>query len=379
MVLKEFIQKLPKVELHVHLEGTVTAEFWLSLIQNRSFLKRFAANQGSFHKTKGVGAKEYFRKLQSLCRYYRKHFFQFPFFSPYSLNHLAQRYQYRTFEDFLDTYGDILRSFNSVENLKELVKMHLLKSAKQNIRYCEVMITPWFFEKMGFDFFEMMDAMDEGANWVEKRENIQMKLIFDGPRNFGKSVVKEVFEAALKDRTNRVIGVGLGGDEINFPASLFKEEFEFARSHGLNVIAHAGETDGERSMEDAIEVLKAQRLGHGLSIRPNSRLESLICSKNITIEACPLSNIATGCLSEIKQHPLKGYLSRGYQVTLNSDDPALFNTSLNKEFYTAQKVFGLNREALTQLSLNAVNGAFLPRDVKTTMQREVSSFLERYG
>lgn len=371
-----FIANLPKVELHVHLEGTVTPEFWLNLVKARRLCERFASEQNSFRTAKGGMIKNIFLQLNSIRKYYGKQFPRSPFIWPYSLQHLTQRYNFQFFSDFLDTYGDILRSFNTEEDLKDLVKNHLLRAAEQNIRYCEVMFTPWFFEKMGFNFFEMMDAIDEGAKWVEERKNIKMKMIFDGPRNFGQEVVKEVFQAALKDRTNRVIGVGLGGDEKNFPARWFKNEFDFARANGLKMIAHAGEIDGEKSMLDAIEILNVSRLGHGLNISKNSRLDHLVRERGITIDACPNSNIATGVLSKIEDHPIKKYLDRGYQVTLNSDDPALFKTSLNKEFQTIEKVFGLKTAEIAQLSINAVDGSFLPLEERSALKKEIQKSVD---
>lgn len=369
-----FISQLPKVELHVHLEGTVTPEFWSNLVKHRSLLQRFVFQQNSFRNNQSSIFQKIAFHLNSIKSYYQNQFLKSPFLCPFSITHLKKRYNYRYFSDFLDTYGDILRSFNSEDDLKQLVKNYLHDAAAQNVRYCEMMFTPWFFEKMGFDFFDLMFAIDEGAKSVEQKCNIQMKLLFDGPRNFGNEVVKEVFDSALKDPTGRVIGVGLGGDEKNFPAKWFKDEFDFAKANGLKLIAHAGETDGEQSMTDAIEYLQVSRLGHGLGVKENSRLESLILKHPITIDACPNSNIATGSLDDIKKHPLKEYLRRGYPVTINSDDPALFKTSLTKEFETAKNILGLNNQELIQLSKNAVSGSFLSNEDKRKLWDELTAF-----
>ena len=292
-----FIKKLPKVELHVHLEGAVSPEFWMTLI-----------------KKKGPNS------------------------SIPSLKELKQQFQFQTFNDFLNLYRDILFTFTSPLDFYELTHYFLHDLIKQNVRYCEVMMTPWFMQQQGIDYHEMMSEIDRAAKELEDKSEIEMKIILDGPRNFGNEVVREVFTTAMQDRTGRVIGVGLGGDEKNFPARLFKNEFEYARASGLEAIAHAGETDGEHSMLDAIELLKISRMGHCLGIKSSSKLEEMIMERQITLDLCPWSNVATGSLTSIEKHPLPDYLKRGYPITLNSDDPGIFNTTITREYQTMQRL-----------------------------------------
>jgi aminodeoxyfutalosine deaminase len=332
--ISKFIQELPKVELHLHLEGCVTPELWLKLIQ------------------------KYQPDAQT------------------TIQALEARFVYASFFDFMDTYRDIIFSFQEPEDIYDLTKFVMNQLVQQNVRYCEVMFTPFFFVKRGIPYKEMMDAVDKAAKEVELNHPIVMKLIFDGPRNFGTEVVSEVFDMAINDTTGRVIGVGLGGDELNYPATLFQKEFEKAQSCGLKLIAHAGETDGEQSMIDTIEKLKVNRIGHGIGITKNSKLDALIRERDITIDLCPGSNLATGVLKSLEDHPFWEYYQSGYKVSLNSDDPGLFKTSLNLEYFKMAELHNLSEKDLIQIVLNGISGTFLSEVEKNMLAAEVKSYLK---
>jgi len=331
--ISDFIHQLPKVELHLHLEGCVTPEFWLSLIQR--------------HQTD----------------------------SQTTIEDLEKRFVYQSFFDFMDTYRDIIFSFQEPVDIYHLTKFALNHLVRQKVRYCEMMFTPFFFVERGLPYREILNAIDIAAKEVEADHPIKMKLIFDGPRNFGTEVVAEVFEMAAGDHTGRVIGVGLGGDELNYPPHLFQKEFEKAASYGLNLIAHAGETAGEKSMIDAILKLKVSRIGHGLGITKDSLLESLIRENKITIDLCPGSNLATGVINSLEDHPFREYYHRNYAISLNSDDPGLFKTSLNQEYLTMAERHHLTEKDLIQIVLNGISGTFLSDADKKILSTEVESYL----
>jgi adenosine deaminase len=326
----DFINALPKVELHVHLEGTVTPLFWKHLLN--------------------------------------KHQLQHPV--P-GLPDLEQRFRYKSFNDFLALFRDVIYSFKTPEDFYDLTRLFLQSAVEQNIRHCEVMLTPWFVVQQGIDYQELMAEIDRAAREVEATAAITMKLILDGPRNFGKEVVKEVFEMAARDKTGRVIGVGLGGDEKNYPAKWYADEFKYAQAEGLATVAHAGETAGEQSMLDAIMYLNPSRLGHCLGIPRSSRLEQLIFSRGITLDLCPWSNVATGVIDSIEKHPMYDYLRRGYPITLNSDDPGMFGNRLLKEYKTMADLHPVSIDQLGTLAKNAVNGAFLSNGRKLELAREI--------
>ncbi|MBU2512542.1 adenosine deaminase [bacterium] len=334
----ELIKRLPKAELHVHLEGSVTPEFWKHLLEKHCPLDPIP-----------------------------------------SLDELQSRFRYDSFQGFIDVYRDIIFSFRSPHDFYELTQLYLKNAVKQNIRYVEMMMTPWFIIRQGIDLDELLSEIDRAAKEIEKDSDIDLKLIFDGPRNFGKEIVQEVFNMAAKDRTGRVIGVGLGGDEKNYPALLFIDCFDYARAEGFNTIAHAGETAGAQSMLDTIKLLKVSRLGHCLGIPRASELESLVFEKGVTLDLCPLSNVATRAIASIEQHPMFEYLQRGYPITLNSDDPGMFTNSLTLEYETLLSLHAVSAEQLGQLSKNAVQGSFLNKTTKNRLITEIEQVGQDFG
>lgn len=335
--LTELIKQLPKAELHVHLEGSVTPAFWKHLLEKH-------ASSGPIP----------------------------------SLEALKNRFHYDSFAAFLEVYRDVVFSFNSPDDFYELTLLYLNNALTHNIRYVEMMMTPWFSVKRGINLAEILAEIDRAAKEIEKKADITLKLIFDGPRNFGRDVVQDVFTMATEDRTGRVIGVGLGGDEKNFPAHLFRDCFAFARAEGFNTIAHAGETAGEASMIDAVELLKVSRLGHCLGIPRQSRLERLILEKEITLDMCPWSNVTTRVIDSISDHPMFDYLQRNYPVTLNTDDPGMFGNTLTKEYETLVECHDVSAEQLAQLCKNSVLGSFLPKDGKSALLAEIEGTLKTF-
>ncbi|MCP4298565.1 MAG: adenosine deaminase [Proteobacteria bacterium] len=329
-----YIENLPKAELHLHLEGSVTPSSWYKLLKKHS-------NGGEIE----------------------------------SVETLSRRFEFSTFIEFLAAYKDVLDAIKDPSDFYDLTKDLLNSLVAQSVRYCEVMFTPYFMTQKGIDLQEILQEIKRALTETKKTGDIDMKLIFDGPRNFGNEVVRQVFNHALEDRTGLVIGVGLGGDEAKFPARQFVDEFDFARSQGLQLIAHAGETAGEQSMVDAIELLGVSRIGHALGISENSHLEHLILEKNITLDLCPWSNVATGVIDSINEHPFPRYHKNAYPVTLNTDDPGFFFTSLVKEYGTMQSLYQLTSEDLIQISKNSISGSFMGSSDKTRLLEEINQSL----
>lgn len=312
------IAALPKAELHVHLEGFMDLTSWRAMTER----------QGTW--------------------------------TPERQTEMEAHFAFKTFPFFLKCFGAVIFSFTSPEDFYDLTKKALSDLAAQGVVYAEVMLTPAFFVDRGIDFAEMMGEIDRAA---KEEPSVEMKLIFDGARNFGPEAVAHNFKLAAQDPTGRVIGVGLGGDEANFPARLFKEQFDWARAQGFRATCHAGEAAGEESIIEAVEVLGAERLGHALGIRPGSRAEELILARQLTLDLCPHSNQVTGVCLDLNEHPLPDYLARGYRVTLNSDDPGFFRSDLLTEYAWAQER-GLSADQLKGLAAQSFQGSFLEPALK---------------
>lgn len=336
--VQSFLNEVPKIELHLHLEGSITPQRWHSLIHKHQ-------NQEFLH-----------------C----------------SVEDLKKRYQFVSFMDFIQIYAAVVRNLKQIDDFYDITKDLLENLVLQNIRYCEVMFTPWFFTRNGLDLHEILQEIDRAAKEMEKSHQIEMKLIFDGPRNFGVDVVQEVFEMATQDKTGRVIGVGLGGDEKNYPAEWFQKPFEFAHAHGLKATAHAGETAGEESIINAIEKLKVERLGHALGIQKSSRAEELIQKKGITLDLCPTSNVCTRVLPQVENHPFLNYFKEGYSITLNSDDPTFFHTNLKKEYELIARMHQLTIPQITQILRNSVEGSFLTKEKKDNYLFEILQISDKW-
>ena len=326
----ERLIKLPKFELHVHLEGFVDLTFWEEMV-----------------KAQGTWTSERAQAMQA---------------------HFA----FKSFPLFLKCFGAVIYSFLSPADFYRLARYAAERLKAQGVVYAEVMMTPPFFVNRGIDFFEMMAEVDRGFTSVEIEGGPQIKLIFDGARNFGNAEVRHCFELAAQDKTGRVIGVGLGGDEVNFPARDFVDEFKWAQAQGLHLTCHAGEAAGAQSIMEAVQLLGAERLGHALGIEAGSALEEEILKNSVALDLCPHSNLTTGVLATLDQHPLEAYLARGHRVSLSSDDPGFFRTDLIKELSWA---WGLGGETLVkQVNQSALLASFMPPAQKTRWATEIAQF-----
>jgi len=191
-----------------------------------------------------------------------------------------------------------------------------------------------------------------------------VRWIFDAIRHFGTEHAREVLRWAAHFRSRGVVGFGIGGDEAGGPARLFPDIFREARDLGLHCVAHAGEACGPESIRDAVELLGAERIGHGLTAIRDPGVMALLRERRIPVEVCPSSNVSTGLIARFQDHPLPKFLEAGLVVTLNSDDPAMFGTTLQEEFLQAARCFELSRATMAGLCRNAVHASFLGEEEK---------------
>jgi aminodeoxyfutalosine deaminase len=182
-------------------------------------------------------------------------------------------------------------------------------------------------------------------------------------RQFGAEPAQMVFELAAKYRDRNVIGIGIGGDEKKGPPEMFREQYAYAADHGLRLTAHAGESDGPESIWGALN-LGAERIGHGLTAYQDAELMDELATRQVPIEICMTSNLRTSCCAKISDHPVRRYFDQGLMITLNSDDPAMFGSTLNQEYELAQREFGFTDEHLRELARNSFEASFLPAEKK---------------
>jgi adenosine deaminase/aminodeoxyfutalosine deaminase len=216
--------------------------------------------------------------------------------------------------------------------------------------------------------------MEAGRKRAEKDFGVSVLWIFDAVRHFGVEEGYSVVNLALKlrneqlarERATSIIGFGIGGDERRAAAGEFNELYRHAADHGLRLTAHAGETVGPESIWAAINI-GAERIGHGLHAFDDPELIEVLAERQIPIEVCISSNVRTNCCAGIDKHPVRRMFDSGLMITLNSDDPAMFQTTVAREYQIAHEIFGFTQDQLRELARNSFEASFLPADEKVRM------------
>jgi aminodeoxyfutalosine deaminase len=314
-----FIRALPKAELHLHLEGSVAPHTLIELRQRH-------------------GKESTLAEAESI-------------------------YQYEDFLGFLMAFKTLTDDLQTPEDY-ELITYRLMQQLRaENVLHTEVYVSVGVCVWRKQDFEAIFEGLERGRARGEKDFNVSLLWIFDAVRQFGPEPAQRVFELAAKYRDRNVIGIGIGGDEVKGPPELFREQYVYAKDQGLRLTAHAGESAGPESIWGALN-LGAERIGHGLTASQDPELIEELSKRQIPVEICLTSNLRTACCTKISDHPVKSYFDHGLMLTLNTDDPAMFGTSLNLEFELAQKEFGFTGEHLRELARNSFEASFLPPEKK---------------
>jgi adenosine deaminase/aminodeoxyfutalosine deaminase len=315
-----FILSLPKAELHLHLEGSIEPSTLLELRLR--------------HGMEGA-----------------------------SLAEVEQFYSYSDFKGFLATFKDVTGHLRAPEDY-ELITYRLMERLKgQNILHAEVIVSAGVCLWRKQDFAAIFEGLERGRQRGEKEFGVSVLWIFDAIRQFGADKAQPVLDLAIQFRDRNVVAFGIGGDERAGPPEWFAGVYARAAEHGLHLTAHAGESAGPDSVWGALN-LKAERIGHGLTAGQDAELIEELAERQIPIEICVTSNLRTGCCAELAQHPVRSYFDQGLMLTLNSDDPAMFRTSLVQEYALVQEAFGFTDEHLRELARNSFEASYLGAERK---------------
>jgi aminodeoxyfutalosine deaminase len=315
-----FILSLPKAELHLHLEGSIEPSTLLELRQR--------------HGMDGA-----------------------------SLGEVEQLYNYADFKGFLSAFKDVTGHLRAPEDY-ELITYRLMERLKaQNVLHAEVIVSVGVCLWREQDFAAIFEGLERGRLRGEKNFDISLLWIFDAIRQFGAEKAQSVLDLAIQFRDRNVVAFGIGGDEIAGPPEWFAGVYARAAEHGLHLTAHAGESAGPESIWGALN-LKAERIGHGLTAGQDPELIEELAERQVPLEICVTSNLRTGCCAELAQHPVRRYFDAGLMLTVNSDDPAMFRTSLVAEYALVQETFGFSDEHLRELARNSFEASFLPPEKK---------------
>jgi adenosine deaminase len=328
--LASYIEAMPKVELHVHLEGAIRPETLLTL------------------------AHRHHRPLPAD-----------------TVTGLQQWYTFTSFDHFIEIYKVISSCLCTVEDIELTTREFLAGQAAQNIRHTEATYTGYTqYRVNGLPFAEQLAAINRARAWAAESLNVSMTLTVDISREVPAEEGLRVADWAISGLGNGVTGFGLGGPEVGHPPEKFQAAFDRARAAGLASLPHAGETVGPASIWGALRALRAERIGHGVRCLEDPDLVRELRARQIPLEVCPTSNVCLHVAPSLAQHPLPQLLAEGLYVTLNSDDPPLFNTTLTEEYQRAAQAFALGPETLEQLSLNALRASRRPEADRGALEQQ---------
>ncbi len=334
--IEKFIKDMPKVELHVHLEGSV--------------------------------------QPQTLLKLAKRHSVTLP---ADDLAGLRKWYTFRDFSHFLDIYMTVSGCLRTAQDIELIAREFLMGQAEQNIVYSEVTFTPHNqYSNNQLGFREQLDAVNRARTWAEKELGVRMGIIMDIPRHIRPEEGEMIADWAIEGYGNGVIAFGLGGPETGNPPEKFQKAFDKVKRAGIPCILHAGEVEGPSSIWKALQVADSQRIGHGVRAIEDPELVAYLREKQIPLEVCPTSNICLKVYPSLAEHSLPRLMEEELYVTINSDDPPMFNTTLTNEYIVGRKSFNWGQDTIEQLVLNAVNVTLLPKDEREIMGREFKAAFE---
>ena len=336
---REFIRLTPKAEIHLHLEGSIDLDTLVRLIEKRAGPVRPEARRA-----------------------------------------LAGLYRHRDFPDFLRHFRALCSELREPEDFALITTDLCRRLQRDGVLYAEVMCSPGIFEEAGIPIDEILDAVSRSARRYRELEGgPRLVILLDGIRQWGIEGMERVVEAAAAGRRSDVIGIGMGGDERSLPTAAFASVYREARRLGLHTVIHAGEFDGPRSVWEAIDELEVERVGHGVRSVEDHDLVAALARRGIPLECCPTSNIMTGVVSSWECHPIRALHRAGVRVTVNSDDPAMFGTTLIDEWEALAGRLDLSAGEVLSIGLQTGRATFLPQEAKDALLDAMRAAAARAG
>jgi aminodeoxyfutalosine deaminase len=330
--LASFIAGLPKAELHVHHVGSASPRIVAELAQR--------------HPTTSV---------------------------PTDAAELAAYFQFEDFAKFIEIYLTVVDLVRTADDVRMLTYEIGREMATQGIRYAELTCSPYTSVTRGIDANAYCEALEDARRSAERDFGLVLRWCFDIPGEDGVPAADETARIATEIAPEGLVSFGLGGPEIGWPRTLFKPAFDRAIAAGLHSVPHAGESTGPQTIWDSIRELRAERIGHGTSSTQDPELLAYLADHDIALEVCPTSNVATRVVPSLAEHPVREMAAAGVPVTINSDDPPMFGTSLSREYAIAADLLGLDEAGLGDLAKTAVRVSFADDALKRRLTEEIDA------
>jgi aminodeoxyfutalosine deaminase len=293
---------------------------------------------------------------------------------PADLDQLRDFYTFRDFGHFIEVYLAVVDLLREPQDIRLLTYEVATDMAAQNIRYAELTLTPWTSVQTGIPIEAFVEAVEDARVAAERDHGIRLRWIFDIPGESGLPAAHDTLAFALDHGPETLVGFGLGGPEVGVDRPQFADVFARARAAGLHSVPHAGETTGPQTVWDALRDLGAERIGHGTSAVQDPDLVAYLVEQRIPLEVCPTSNIATRAVDRLVNHPIREMYDAGITVTVNSDDPPMFGTTLNAEYEIAADLLGLDEDGIVGLARNAVHASYLSAPEKASLSAEIDAY-----
>ena len=287
---------------------------------------------------------------------------------------LADYFRFTNFAHFIEVYLSVVDLIRDADDVYALTCQVGADLADQRVRYAEVTVTPYTSVIRGIPAEAFCEALEAARTHVRVETGTELAWCFDIPGESGLPAAELTLDVALRCRPEGLVSFGLGGPEVGVPRAQFTPHFAQARSAGLHAVPHAGESTGPQTVWDAIHALGAERIGHGIAAASDPVLMAYLAEHALALEVCPTSNVCTRSVPSLAAHPLPELVAAGVPVTINSDDPTMFSTTLNQEYLVAAGMLGLDRAGLTDLARAAARASFQTTDGRLRLLAEIDAY-----
>ena len=342
-ILDSLLKKLPKVELHCHLDGSLRIETILDLAQRHN-VSLPSSDASGLTKILSIGKKR------------------------------------GTLEEYITRFDITLSVMQTRDSLKRIAYELIEDVAAENIRYIEIRYSPILHTSNGMTLDEAIFSVRDGLKKGEKDFGVRSGIIVCGIRHISPEASLKLADLCVRFKNKGVVGFDLAGAEENFPAKDHREAFYMILNHNINATIHAGEAFGPTSIHQAIHYCGAHRIGHGTRLKEDKDLMRYVNNHRIPLEICLTSNWHTFSVRSLKHHPMRYYYDQGIRVTLNTDNRLMSNTTLTKEFGLARDLFGFTLHDFREVTIVAMKSAFLPHKIRKEMIKNIAvEFESEFG